>query len=300
MRLIKPVEISEAKLISSNVPESDYPAWSSTATYAIAARVLLNHNIWEAFAAVPAGVKPGEEVVTATAPAKWQLIGADNRWRMFDAKVESLTTNAGTITVRLRPGAVVNSLAMFNVAGRTVTVTMVDPVEGERYRRVISLVDGGVTNWYDYFFSEIDVRTDLVLLDMPAYGTADILVTVDAGSGTAAVGHIVVGAWKKLGDALYGSSVGINDYSRKSTDDFGNTSVVRRSYSNRADFDIALETAQVAKIRRLLADQRGIPTVWVGEETYEATILFGFYKDFNIVLAGPKLSSGTITVEGLV
>jgi hypothetical protein len=162
------------------------------------------------------------------------------------------------------------------------------------------LVDAGVTNWYDYFFSEIDIRTDFVLLDMPAYGSADILVTVDAGSGTAAVGHIVVGAWKKVGDALYGSSVGINDYSRKSTDDFGNTTIIPRSYSNRAEFDIALETSQAAKIRRLLAEMRSTPIVWIGEETYESTILFGFYKDFNIVLAGPVLSSGTITVEGLV
>ena len=147
MRLIKPVEITPAKLISSNVPETEHPAWSATATYVLGDRVLLNHTIYEALAAVPAGVKPGEEVVTKDAPAKWLDRGKDNRWRMFDNKVESLTTNPSTIVVTIKPGAVVNSLALFNLQGKSVTVSMVDPVEGEVYRKEVSLVDAAVTNW---------------------------------------------------------------------------------------------------------------------------------------------------------
>lgn len=300
MRLIKPVEITPAKLISSNVPETDYPAWSVSATYAMGDRVLLDHTIYEALAAVAAGVKPGGEVVTPEAPAKWQNRGMDNRWRMFDDKVESLTTNPGTIEVRIRPGAVVNSLALFNLQGKSVTVTMVDPVEGEVYRKDLSLVDAGVTNWYDWFFEPISIRTDLVVLDMPAYGSADIVLTIDAGPEVAAVGHVVIGAVKQIGTALYGSSVGIIDYSRKSTDEFGNTIVIQRSFSNRADFDVVLDTDDVNKVRRLLADLRSTPVVWVGEESYEATILFGFFKDFQIVFSGPTVSDCSITVEGVI
>lgn len=300
MRLIKPVEITPAKLISSNVPETDYPAWLVSATYALGDRVLLNHHIYEALAAVTAGVKPGEEVVDKDHPAKWQDRGMDNRWRMFDSKVESLTTNPGTIEVTIKPGAVVNSLALFNLKGKSVTVTMVDALEGEVYRKEISLVDAGVTNWYDWFFEPIGIRTDVVVLDMPAYGSANIVLTIDAGAEVAAVGHVVIGAVKQIGTALYGSSVGINDYSRKSTDDFGNTVVIQRSFSNRADFDIALDTSEVTRVRRLLADLRATPVVWIGEESYEATILFGFYKDFQIVFSGPTVSDCSITVEGVI
>jgi hypothetical protein len=300
MRLIKPVAITEAKLISSNVPESDYPAWSATATYAVAARVLLSHKIYEALAAVPAGVKPGEEVVTTASPAKGQLIGADNRWRMFDDKIESLTTNVGTISVTIRPGAVVNSIAMFNVAGKSVTVKVVDPYDGQVYSEKVALVDAGVSNWYDYFFLPVTVKTDFVLLDLPAYGSADIVVTVDAGAGQAAAGHIVLGMQQEIGVALYGSSVGINDYSRKSIDDFGNTELIRRSYSNRAEFDVSLYTSEVGRIRRLLAELRATLLVWIGEESYEATILFGYYKDFSIVFSGPTVSDCSITVEAII
>ena len=300
MRLIKPVEITPAKLISSNVPETEHPAWSATATYVLGDRVLLNHTIYEALAAVPAGVKPGEEVVTKDAPAKWLDRGKDNRWRMFDNKVESLTTNPSTIVVTIKPGAVVNSLALFNLQGKSVTVSMVDPVEGEVYRKEVSLVDAGVTNWYDWFFEPIGRRTDLVVLDMLAYGSANVVVTIDAGAEVAAVGHLVLGAVKQIGTAIYGTSVGINDYSRKTTDDFGNTVVIPRSFSNRAEFDVVLDTSEVTRVRRLLAELRSTPVVWIGEETYEATILFGFYKDFQIVFSGPTVSDCSITVEGVI
>ncbi|MQT84002.1 carbohydrate-binding protein [Pseudomonas sp. FSL R10-2964] len=300
MRLIKPVEITPAKLISSNVPETDYPAWSVSATYAIGDRVLLDHHIYEALAIVAAGVKPGAEVVDKDHPAKWQDRGMDNRWRMFDDKVESLTANPGTIEVRIRPGAVINSMALFNLQGKSVTITMIDPVEGEVYRKTLSLVDAGVTNWYDWFFEPIGKRTDVVVLDMPPYGSADIVLIIDAGAEVAAIGHTVIGAVKRIGTALYGTSVGINDYSRKSTDEFGNTIVIQRSFSNRAEFDVILDTSEVTRVRRLLAELRATPVVWIGEESYEATILFGFYKDFQIVFSGPTVSDCSITVEGVI
>ena len=300
MRLIKPVEITPAKLISSNVPETDYPAWSVSATYAIGDRVLLDHHIYEALAIVAAGVKPGAEVVDKDHPAKWQDRGMDNRWRMFDDKVKSLTTNPGTIEVRIRPGAVINSMALFNLQGKSVTITMIDPVEGEVHRKTLSLVDAGVTNWYDWFFEPIGKRTDVVVLDMPPYGSADIVLIIDAGAEVAAIGHTVIGAVKRIGTALYGTSVGINDYSRKSTDEFGNTIVIQRSFSNRAEFDVILDTSEVTRVRRLLAELRATPVVWIGEESYEATILFGFYKDFQIVFSGPTVSDCSITVEGVI
>lgn len=300
MRLIKPVDVTPTQLISSNVPENDHPIWSATATYALGTRVQLVHNVYEALAAVPAGIKPGEEVLKKDEVAKWQDLGKTNRCRMFDSLVETVTRHPEQIEVTIRPGAVVNSLALFNLKGKSVSVSMIDPIEGEVYRKTVSLVDAGVSDWYDWFFEPIGRRTDLVLLDMPAYGTADIVVTVEAGAETAAVGHFVIGSVKSIGTALYGSAVGINDYSRKSTDDFGNTVVLQRSFSKRGEFDISLDTADVTRVQRLLAELRATPMVWIGEETYEATLLFGFYKDFQIVFAGPTVSDCSITVEGVI
>jgi hypothetical protein len=299
MRFIKPIAVTPATLISTNVPETDYSAWSATATYAITNRVTLDHHNWEAVAAVPAGIKPGAEVVTATSPAKWLDLGATNRWKAFDDLVGTLTTNPGTITFTIRPGTVVNSLALFNVQGQSVTVTMTDPIEGVVYTKNIGLIDAGVDNWYDWFFEEIDTRTSLVVLDMPAYGTATVTVTVFSSS-IAAIGTLAIGKLVVIGTTVYGAGVGIDDYSTKERDKFGYLKLVEGEYSDSGDFSIVVDTNRVAKIKRMLAEIRATLVVWIAEETYEATIIFGFYKSFNEVYSGLDVSDMQLTIEGVI
>jgi len=295
MRIIKPVEITPAILTSSNVPETDYAAWSAATAYAVGDEVMYNHRNYEALVA-HTGANPETDT---SDPPKWLDLGANNRWRMFDDKVGSLTEQTGSIAVDLQPGAVINSVALFNLLGRSATVTLTDPSEGIVYQRTVSLVDAGVSDWYEWFFAPIGRQRDFVLLDLPAYGTATLSVTIDNASDTAAVGHLVMGRQAELGVAVYGSGVGITDYSRKETDDFGNSIVVERSFSKRAEFDVVVETPQIGRVQRLLASIRAQPVVWIGAEGYESTFLFGYYRDFQISISGPSVSDASITVEGL-
>ena len=295
MRIIKPVDVTPAILTSSNVPETDYAAWSAATAYAVGDKVMYNQRNYEALVA-HTGANPETD---ASDPPKWLDLGATNRWRMFDDKVGSLTEQAGSIAVELQPGAVINSVALFNLLGRSATVTLTDPVDGIVYQRTVSLVDAGVSDWYEWFFAPIGRQTDFVLLDLPAYGTATLSVTIDNASDTAAVGHLVMGRQAELGVAVYGSGVGITDYSRKETDDFGNSVVVERSFSKRAEFDVVVETPQIGRVQRLLASLRAQPVVWIGAEGYESTFLFGYYRDFQISISGPSVSDASITVEGL-
>lgn len=295
MRIIKPVEITPAILTSSNVPETDYAAWSAATAYAVGDKVTYNHRNYEALVA-HTGANPETDT---SDPPKWLDLGANNRWRMFDDKVGSLTEQTGSIAVELQPGTVINSVALFNLLGRSATVTLTDPVDGIVYQRTVSLVDAGVTDWYEWYFAPIGRQTDFVLLDLPAYGTATLSVTVDNASDTAACGHLVMGRQTDIGVALYGSGVGITDYSRKEADAFGNSMVVERSFSKRAEFDVMVETPQISRVQRLLAGIRAQPVVWIGAEGYESTVLFGYYRDFSISISGPSASDATITVEGL-
>lgn len=295
MRIIKPVEITPAILTSSNVPETDYAAWSAATAYAVGDKVTYNHRNYEALSA-HTGANPETDT---SDPPKWLDLGANNRWRMFDDRVGSLTEQTGSIAVELQPGAVINSVALFNLLGRSATVTLTDPVDGIVYQRTVSLVDAGVTNWYEWFFAPIGRQTDFVLLDLPAYGTATLSVVIDNAAGTAACGHLVMGRQAEIGVALYGSGVGITDYSRKEADAFGNAIVVERSFSKRAEFDVMVDTPQIGRVQRLLAGIRAQPVVWIGAEGYESTVLFGYYRDFSISISGPSVSDATITVEGL-
>ena len=294
MRIIKPVSVTPERLISSNVEENDAPGWDPETPYSAGVRVTHRRRLYEALATTPAGVEPTES------STDWLDLGAVNRWKMFDDRVESQTRRTGSVVVTIRPGQVVNALALLNLTGRSATVTLVDPLEGEVYRREESLVDAGVNSWYDWYFAPIGRRSDLALLDLPAYGTADLTISVDNAEDDAEVGHVVTGLAVDIGVAEYGSSVGITDFSRKERDEFGNGAVIQRSFSKRAEFDVWLETARVGIIQRLLASLRTQPVIWIGEETMEATILFGFYRDFDITISGPEVSDAVITVEGLV
>jgi hypothetical protein len=295
MRIIKPVEITPAILTSSNVPENDYPAWTA-GTYAQGDRRIYQHRIYEVLAET---TTDSPTAGVGKSPPTWLDLGATNRWRMFDDKVGSLTERAGSIAVDLQPGAVINSVALFNLLGRSATVTFTDPSEGVVYQRTVSLVDAGVSNWYEWFFSPIGRQTDFVLLDLPAYGGASLSVTVENNTETAACGHLVMGRQADIGVALYGTSVGITDYSRKESDAFGNSVVIQRAFSKRAEFDVMVETPAVSAVQRLLASIRAQPVVWIGAEGYESTFLFGYYRDFQISISGPTVSDATITVEGL-
>lgn len=299
MRFIRPIEVTPDKLISSNVAETDFATWVPTATYTLGTKVILNHRIYQALSDVLAGVMPGSEVIDQDHPAKWQDLGATNRWRMFDEIVGTLTTNPGSVSVTIKPGEVVNSLALFNVQGESATVTMTDPLEGVVYSKEITLIDGAVDNWYDWFFEDIDSRTSIVVLDMPAYGTANITVTVNS-SGTAGIGAVVTGKATLIGTSVYGATVGIDDYSRKERDPFGNIVVTARAYSDTGDFQIIVDTDRVAKIKKMLTEIRAKPVVWIGEETYEATIIYGFFKSFDLVYSGPNVSDCQLSIEGLI
>jgi len=281
--------------IVSNVPEDDAPVWVA-GTYGQGDRVIQNHHVYEVLAET---TTDSPTAGVAKSPPTWLNLGATNRWRMFDDKVGSLTEKTGSIAVELQPGTVINSVALFNLLGRSATVTLTDPVDGIVYQRTVSLVDAGVTNWYEWFFAPIGRQTDFVLLDLPAYGTATLSVVIDNAAGTAACGHLVMGRQAEIGVALYGSGVGITDYSRKEADAFGNAIVVERSFSKRAEFDVMVDTPQIGRVQRLLAGIRAQPVVWIGAESYESTVLFGYYRDFSISISGPSVSDATITVEGL-
>lgn len=296
MRIIKPLDMTEGKLLSSSVPENDRPAWVSTTDYAVGAEVTRGHRIWEALIANK-GVDPlTQSVVSPT----WLDTGATNRWRMFDDKVGSVTEAQQSITVTIRPGEVVNSLGMFNLLARSVTVGMVDPIDGSVYSRKVEMVNTGVEDWYDYFLTPFERSTDFVITEVPSYGTADLQITIENPGAQVLVGHIALGTLFDLGVAQYGTSVGITDYSRKERDEFGEPIIVERAFSKRAEFDVAVETKRVSRLQRVLASIRAKPVVWIGERSIEATVLFGFFKDFNISISGPEYSDATITVEGLV
>lgn len=302
MQVIEPVEYTYGMLTSSNVPEADYPVWVAPAVRSLGDQVIYNHKVYKAMVALTATTDVNPETGTA-ADTKWLLMGATNRWRMFDDMVGTVTSNPGSIEVLITPGSVVTSVAMFNVLGSSVSITVEDPVDGVVYTYTEEMTDPNdeVTDWYSYFFAPFSNKSDFIISNLPPYSQASVRVVVTAPTGVdALVGSLALGVIEDIGVACYGSSIGILDYTKKDIDEFGNVVTVERGYSKFGDFDIDLDTEDVSRVQKMMADLRAKPCVWIGYANYESTIIYGYYKDFTATIDGPIESSYNLRIEGLV
>jgi len=210
-------------------------------------------------------------------------------------------SGSGRIDVSITPGEVMNSLALLNMQATKVHCLVIDPDEGLVYQAVKTGVsNSGITDWYSYYFTPIERVNTISLLDLPAYPAATIRLIAYENSGEVAVGSLVMGNAYEVGVSLHGTSVGIINYDRKTVDAFGNTVVQPISFSKRADFDVRLSTSRTGAVQTFLANSRSTPVLWVGSGEYESTIVYGFFRDFSIILKDAVYSDCNIQIEGLI
>lgn len=294
MIIVNPVTISPAMITSSSAAISTRAAWNSGTAYVTGNEVYYNYKDWLAIAS-STNVAPG------TDDTKWLEIGASNRYAMFDGVINNVTTAVSPLDVIVDPGAVVNAVSLFQVTATTVQVQVIDPIDGIVYDRTENMQDTSfIIDWYSYFFEPITAKTDISFIDLPAYGSANVRIVADAGTGNnAIIGEAVIGRQRELGVTNFNTAVSIQDYSRKERDQFGNINVVERQFAKLADYDVTVETGLVYVVQRTLADIRAIPTVFIGDTNKPETIVYGFYRNFNIVISTPSISECSIEVEGL-
>lgn len=299
LQVIPPVPITDSTLTSSNVTENDYGVWSSGTTYSLGQRVIMTtgvHKIYESLQAGNLNQNP------TTSPTWWIEVSPTNRWKMFDSSNTTRTTNTNTIVVTITPGRVVNSVALLEMAANTVVIKVTDTLEGVVYNHTFDLNDyGNINNWWNYYFDPISRKTSLVVTNLPSYGTASIEITIDNTGYLAECGVCQIGSVNSVGEGIeLGASVGIVDYSVKQRDEFGNFKIVQRSYSKRTKFSMPVLNTQIDALQKLLTGLRTTPCVWIGDPNYESTIVYGYYKDFDIVINQHIVSDCNLEIEGLV
>lgn len=386
MKLVRPIKIGDANLVSSNVPENDYPAYSPATGYSLGNRVTITtgglHKVYESLrgasstvtisyaspaivgwvlhglaegtavtlsttGSLPAGLATattyyvrnpttntfqlaatlgGAVINTSSAgsgthtcsealnqgndpttrPDYWLDCGATNRWKMFDQSVQSQTTATTTLTTTVATTSYIDTIALLNLTGTSARITATHATFGVVYDKTISLSspEYAVTDWLSYFMAGFLAKQDVLFEGIPPYTNLNVTLTITAPVGTpAACGAWITGLAKdisadKLGPEL-GAKLGIQDYSVKTQDDFGNFTILERAFANRADFTIRINNTDLDYIQNLLASYRATPIVYIGSNGYGSTIVYGFYKTFDIEISYHKYSICTIQLEGL-
>lgn len=298
LTVVRPITVTDPVLISSTVPEDSLSPWSSVTNYGLGARAYLatTHKIYQSLQAGNLNHPPSGLVTDLW----WVEVSATNRWKLFDTSNSTSTVASGNMTYVLRPGSVVNCVALLGVVASSVRIRMTDPADGLVYDRTFLL--SGVlpgSNWYDYFFAQVTAKDQVLALDLPPYSQADIQIDI-LGGATISCATCVLGYQRLIGKGVhYGARVGIQDYSRTETNEFGDTQFVQRAFAKRADVTVTVDNGQVTAVQSFLASLRAVPCLWVGYEDIGALTLFGFYKEFNIVVKYFSESDCDISLQGL-
>lgn len=295
--VIPPVAMTDALLVSTDVPEADYAAYSAATTYAKGDRVIRTgvHKIYESSAAGNIGNTP------ETSPTLWLEVSATNRWRCFDTSNSSRTVKTGGMSYRITPGQVVNSVNVLNAVADTVRIRMIDPAAGTVYDQTTSLLGPlPASSWYSWFYARRNRGSQVVALNLPGYYAADILVDLTVASGNAEMGVLLFGYQQSIGEGIeYGARVGITDYSRKELNDFGDVVFVERAFAKRASFSMKVLNTEIDTLQDFLASLRATPCLIVGTTLYACTVIYGWFGDFEILIAYPTHSDCTLDVKGL-
>lgn len=293
MRIIRPFTVDGTNLTASNVPY-DHALWDSGATYAV------DDIVRDADDHEYQSLQGSNTAHSTSDPAWWLDLGPVNRFKMFDQSNTSQTTNPDDIDVTIDVSGIANSVSFLNIVGETIQLIMSTAAEGVIYDETVSLVSsGGVSNWWEYFFEPVTRYGDWTFNDLPTYLNPTIQAIVTDSGATAKVGSMVVGLSRTFGQTIYPSSLSIQDYSRKETDEFGYFTIIERNFAKRASLKVLVDERNVDALTTILADLRATPIVVVGVEQYRSTWIYGFYKDWAWQLAGPNESYLNLEVEGL-
>lgn len=298
MQVLIPLGIDDATLVSSSVAEDDHGEWSNVTTYALGDRVISTsaHRIYESLQNGNTNHAPLTDDGTW-----WVDAGPTNRWAMFDESVGTATAATDSIVVVLEPATQIGGLVLLGSQAAQMQVQIERTSTSELvYSATVSLDSFPVGDWYEYLTAPIQFNSDAVLTDFPVVADPRITVTITK-SGDVSVGSLVLGSVHQMGAVQYGMQLGIVDYSRKETDAFGATTLVQRAYSRKVDLSMVCDQTTLNGIYALLSNLRARAVVWIPTASagYEASIVYGWYRDFSIDVATPSAYYCTLQIEGL-
>lgn len=288
LSVLAPVLVDDTILISSTVPENDYPAWSASTNYAKDAFCIstVTHRVYQCVTA-HSGKDPTDIANQAGTPVYWLDYGPTNRYAMFDGEVSTQTVFASPLTVVLRPGSFTN-LYLAGLDAGALDITVKDAPGGNIIFTYSGALEGSQPADYDeYFFDRFKPLTDFLSSDIYQFNSAELTLTLSSGtSGTVKCGVLAIGDLRALGRTQRGAKAKPKTYAYIKTDDFGRTSIKRRKKAKDMTASAVLDLSEANTVTDVITDLLDVPAVWIASGLQE----YGFLRVFG-------LGSGEISAD---
>ncbi|MDE4302847.1 hypothetical protein PXK30_05325 [Phaeobacter gallaeciensis] len=300
LRLAITFPIVDSNLLSSSLLEDDHPVWDAGVAYAEFDQVMKGHVRYEALQA-----STGEDPALDVQKLYWLPLGATNRWRAFDKFISDPVIGVAGEAIQYQLGQIgepVSVVSCFGLSATEVTLKGTLPDNRVIYDKTISLRDNTmIIDAWTYCFEPIRARSEAVFNEIPPYTQATYELTISAGGDTPKVGQIVLGREYDMGEAKFGTSFGIEDYSSVQRDDFGSLSIVERPFSKIVDYRCVLPADHGRRVAIVLEENRARPVVVFGGNDSDVigVTSYGKLGDWRVDTIDPIDSELKLKVEGL-
>lgn len=298
MKVLKPIPVDDAVFVSSTVPETDFAAWNGATNYAADTQVVHVHRIWKSISGGIHAAQPQND------EDHWGDMGAVNAWKMFDDKVNTVTTATGSITVVLEPGPI-DAIGFQELTGDELVVELRDGAGGPLVAtRTVDLDRSVYEDIYDFFFSEVVKSRDAFIDDLPPLLNSHITITI-TGDGAVGCGVCVLGNAIYIGEVEDKPKSGRRSTTKVNRDENTDavTGITKRPSSKRNEYVLWLEPYLYDRTDRLLDSLDGVLCLWVGvdenRETFAPLSVYGFTKDFSIA-ASSVMCLVSLQLEGVI
>ncbi len=309
MNFIKPITITSAMIAAGTSiaePAAGETAWVSGATYSLGAEVIraTTHRRY-----VAKQDHTGRSQLPEQDGAYWTDVGPTQRWAPFDQYVSTGASSTTSLTYVLRPGYV-NAMSLYGLVGTSISITLKDEPGGTTIYSQSGPLFDDPAGWYEYLFIPPSPITKLSRSNLPIRPDAELTITVSAasgqpvGTGMIVLGDLVdlVGDLSEFGGTEYGAQAEPVTFSHIKTDEFGETTIVRRSAATSMTAKIVLPAKNADDALRLIQDVLDVPVAWIAlpnNPKYKGLNVFGLgsarvaYENFSIARID-------LTVKGMI
>lgn len=306
MNILIPITIADTMIGGGTTVAEPAPgetAWTDT-TYSVGARRIRTqtHRVYECVSAIGAatGTPPEDDAV------HWLDAGPTQRFAPFDHYTSTAATTTTTLTYVLTPGYF-NCIGLYGLTGTQYTLTVKDAPGGSVIYSKTGYLAADPLGWYEYLFISPSTINKLLFTGIPIRPNAEATITITAASGQpVGVGMINVGDYRPLiGDADWGGTVAGASaepvtYSYIETDEYGNTTIVRRHSATNLRVKVTMPRTSADAALASVQEVLDVPVSWISTDCkgFDGLNVFGLGS--GSISYNFSVAEFDITVKGLI
>lgn len=302
LRITVPVKITAAMLVSTDVAEADYPAWSSGSTYTLADRRIKNHVIWESIQASNTNHDPEE-----AGSAWWTKVSATNQWKLFDLNQVTSTAQASAMEYQIEPGAPIDAVHVLGLSDTDAVQLRIydaddDSLEFDGGENAAGILPTAL-DWWGYCYGPWTLSDQQHYKNLPYVIHPRVRVNFTGGAALATqvlmLGNdTVFGADFDTG-VISGVRIRFDRSSSFTNNEFDIPTMSTSALITTATFTLQLKARDVDALVDFYRENGAKVCMFTIAETWRTTQILGVITSMEPLIDGPNYSTFAFEIRGV-